>query len=328
MVSPGVTFLVHLAIHSGSKVAFVAAGVYYGSQRFLPYNLLGTGAAILISCATLAVYTLARNQIQCWHQEREAAAIGARLAPRVIGKWPGNLDIMRDVMAMRTTGYPGDAYLGLIAKYGPVFNTRVLWIDHIFTFIYLPSCLSANIKDMKYLRAVINEAMRLYPAVPTNLRHSICPATLSSPDFTQKPIYVPAGTTILYSVFLMQRQTDLWGPDADTFDPDRFLDGRLKQYLLANPFQFLPFGAGPRVCLGQQFAYNQMSLMLVRLMQSFAKFELAEDAFPFEARPPVNWKTASGRKAIERFRPEVHITMSTKGGMWVRATEAQNETVD
>ena len=36
------------------------------------------------------------------------------------------------------------------------------------------------------------------------------------------------------------------------FDPDRFLDDRLKKYLGANPFIFLPFNAGPRICLGQQ----------------------------------------------------------------------------
>ena len=39
---------------------------------------------------------------------------------------------------------------------------------------------------------------------------------------------------------------------ADIFDPDRFLDARLQTYLISNPFIFLPFNAGPRICLGQQ----------------------------------------------------------------------------
>jgi cytochrome P450 len=71
---------------------------------------------------------------------------------------------------------------------------------------------------------------------------------------------------------MMHRRTDLWGPDGATillvslichltqhvshtaleFDPDRFLDERVKKYLTNNPFIFLPFNAGPRICVGQQ----------------------------------------------------------------------------
>ncbi|KAJ7063970.1 cytochrome P450 [Mycena amicta] len=184
-----------------------------------------------------------------------------------------------------------------------------------------------DIKNMKYLRAVINEALRLYPPVPFNLRDSIQATTWPSPDPNEKPIYFPARTTTLYSVFLMQRRKDLWGPDADEFDPDRFLDERLKKYLLTNSFQFLPFNAGPRICLGQQFAYNEMSFMLIRLLQAFSAFHLDEEAFPPGARPPAEWKHAQGpgRKSVERFRPKVNLTMSTLGGMWVRATEAMEE---
>ena len=95
--------------------------------------------------------------------------------------------------------------------------------------------------------------------------------TWPHPDPTQKPYYIPAGTRIMYSALIMHRRKDLWGPDgkyttcgiavyllipttilADEFDPDRFLDDRLKKYLIKNPFIFLPFNAGPRICLGQQ----------------------------------------------------------------------------
>lgn len=51
---------------------------------------------------------------------------------------------------------------------------------------------------------------------------------------------------------------ELWGPDAAEFDPDRFLDER-KKYILANPFIFVPFNAGPRICLGQQVSTHPNS---------------------------------------------------------------------
>ncbi|KAJ7181145.1 cytochrome P450 monooxygenase pc-1 [Mycena filopes] len=183
-----------------------------------------------------------------------------------------------------------------------------------------------DIKDMKFLRAVINESMRLYPSVPFNTRESIHATTWPSPDPTQKPIYIPAGTKVPYSVYMMHRRVDLWGPDAEDFSPDRFLDERLKKYVVPNPFQFLPFNGGPRICLGQQFAYNEMSFMLIRLLQSFSSFSLDEAACSPEGQPPAEWAAAPGRKGIDRFRPKAHLTMYTEGGLWIKAVnaEAQN----
>ncbi|KAK0460977.1 cytochrome P450 [Desarmillaria tabescens] len=132
-----------------------------------------------------------------------------------------------------------------------------------------------DIKGMKYLRAVINETMRLYPAVPVNVRTSIKETTFPSDDPDEKDIYVPAGTPVPYSVFLMHRRKDLWGPDAEQFDPLRFIDERHHR-ITKNPWIFLPFNAGPRICLGQQFAYNEMSFIIIRLLQAFEGFELDE----------------------------------------------------
>ncbi|KAF8143747.1 cytochrome P450 [Mycena galopus ATCC 62051] len=174
-----------------------------------------------------------------------------------------------------------------------------------------------DIRDMKFLRAVINEAMRLYPAV-----QCINATTWPSPDPNEKPIYIPAGTQIPYSVLLMHRRKDLWGPDAEEFDPDRWLDERLKAYLLKNSSQFLPFNSGPRICLGQEFAYNEMSLVIIRLLQSFSSVSLDLDAYPPGARPPPEWAMLDGRKAVEKFHPKSHLTMYAESGMWLKMTEA------
>ncbi|KAF8917383.1 cytochrome P450 monooxygenase pc-2 [Mucidula mucida] len=181
----------------------------------------------------------------------------------------------------------------------------------------------ADIKDMKFLRAVINETLRLYPLVPFNIRESINATTFPADDPTDKPYYIPKRTGVAYSVFLMHRRTDLWGPDAEEFDPDRFLDARLQKYLLPNPFIFLPFNAGPRICPGQQFAYNEVSFMLVRLLQNFSSFSLVEDAFPPSARPPKEWATCPGRKGIEKFWPKANLILYSVGGMWIKGTEVE-----
>ncbi|KAJ7181130.1 cytochrome P450 monooxygenase pc-1 [Mycena filopes] len=179
-----------------------------------------------------------------------------------------------------------------------------------------------DIKDMKYLRAVINETMRLYPSVPFNVRENLTATTWPSPVPNEKPIYIPAGSKLPYSVFMMHRRKDLWGPDAEEFSPDRFLDERLKSYLLKNTFQFLPFNAGPRICLGQQFAYNEMSFMIIRLLQAFSSFTLDEEAFAPEGRPPKEWASAQGRKGIDKFRPKLHLAMTTADGLWIKVKEA------
>lgn len=83
----------------------------------------------------------------------------------------------------------------------------------------------------------------------------------------------------------MQRREDLWGPDGQSafgwfivnrflkyfaalvFDPDRFLDDRLQKYLLSNPFIFLPFNAGPRICLGQQVILVRSQPVIVLVLK-------------------------------------------------------------
>ncbi|KAI6140924.1 cytochrome P450 [Pisolithus thermaeus] len=175
-----------------------------------------------------------------------------------------------------------------------------------------------DVREMKYMRAVINETLRLYASVPFNVRTSIEAAVWPGVN-GGPPIYIPPNTRVPFSVFLMQRRKDLWGPDADIFDPDRFTDERLK-YLTSNPFIFVPFNAGPRICLGQQFAYNEISFFLVRLLQTFSSIALAED---LQTRPSGCAK-GTGRNAQEKVIIKSHLTLYVDGGLWVRMGEAGN----
>ncbi|KAJ1302921.1 hypothetical protein OPQ81_003219 [Rhizoctonia solani] len=178
-----------------------------------------------------------------------------------------------------------------------------------------------DFKEMKYLRAVLNETLRLFPPVPMNERTAVRSAVLHS---NGQKYYVPAGATMPYSVLHMHRRKDLWGPDAEEFDPERWLDERLKKYVTPNPFIFLPFNAGPRICLGQQFAYNEASYFLSRLIQRVESFELVPEAYPEGTLPPPEWKNGEGRKVYEKVWPKSHLTIYCNGGLWVRMKEANS----
>ncbi|CAK5275913.1 unnamed protein product [Mycena citricolor] len=177
-----------------------------------------------------------------------------------------------------------------------------------------------DIKKMPYLRAFLNETLRMYPPVPVDGRTSKKATTwpVASPGL---PLYVPANTKIIYSVFLMHRRTDLWGPTALEFDPDRFIDDRLHKYLTPNPYIFLPFNAGPRICLGQQFAYQEASFFLIRLLQRFSTFHLASDAQPEGTLPPKSWETCPYKKH-EKVTFGGNLTMYFKGGLWATMVDA------
>ncbi|PPR07845.1 hypothetical protein CVT24_002990 [Panaeolus cyanescens] len=170
-------------------------------------------------------------------------------------------------------------------------------------------------RDMRYV-----QVLRLYPPVPFDSRTSTnSPVLLAGKSPSDPPTYVSANTGCLYTVFLMHRREDLWGPDALKFDPDRFLDHRLHKYLTPNPFIFCPFNAGPRICLGQQFAYHEATFYLVRLLQQFSNFRLDEKE---NIKPPASWKNAKGLKAQEKIVPSVHLTMFVKPPLRLRMTVA------
>ncbi|KAF9506189.1 hypothetical protein BS47DRAFT_1305586 [Hydnum rufescens UP504] len=140
-----------------------------------------------------------------------------------------------------------------------------------------------------------------------------------------KPIYMPGpGVNLMYFDFLIQRRKDLWGADADEFSPERWIDPERLKIMTSDPFKFIPFNAGPRICLGQNFAYNEASFIMVRILQVFDGFELRQDDAPAGSTPPASWKHRGGRASIEKAWPLSAVTLYSKGGMWIRMHPANN----
>ena len=107
-----------------------------------------------------------------------------------------------------------------------------------------------RLKSAKYLRAVLNESLRLYPVVPGNAREALVDTTLplgGGPDGTA-PLFVAKGMAVGWSLYTMHRQRDLFGADAEEFRPERWLGEKG----LRPGWEYLPFNGGPRICLGRE----------------------------------------------------------------------------
>lgn len=102
-----------------------------------------------------------------------------------------------------------------------------------------------HIKDLSYMEMVINETLRILPAVPLVGRRV-------AEDMNLGKLHVPKGTQIIVSIFHIHRHEKYWGKNSCVFNPDNFLPENTKS---RNPFAFLPFTKGLRNCIGRQYAY-------------------------------------------------------------------------
>jgi cytochrome P450 len=120
----------------------------------------------------------------------------------------------------------------------------------------------ADFERLPYLRAVVNETLRLYPAAYILARTSVAPCTIAGYDF-------PADTTMIMAQWVMHRDLRYFD-DPEVFQPERWLNG-LENRLPAGAY--FPFGDGPRRCIGQGFALLESALVLATIAQKY-RFKL------------------------------------------------------
>ncbi|KAG8387089.1 hypothetical protein BUALT_Bualt03G0217100 [Buddleja alternifolia] len=143
------------------------------------------------------------------------------------------------------------------------------------------------IKNLKYLRLIVVESLRLYPQPPLLIRRSLKSDRLPGGYNGDKDGYeIPAGADIFVSVYNLHRSPYFWDNPND-FEPERFeaqkvsevegwagfdpsrSPGALYPNEVISDFAFLPFGGGPRKCVGDQFALMESTIALAMVLQKF-----------------------------------------------------------
>jgi cytochrome P450 len=120
-----------------------------------------------------------------------------------------------------------------------------------------PDAAAEALAKLTYTKVVVNEALRLYPPVFALARMALAADRVGD-------VTIPRGALVMMSPWVLHRHRRLWA-DPDAFNPSRFLG----EAPSAHRFAYMPFGAGPRVCVGAQLALTEACLVLAMMVQRF-----------------------------------------------------------
>ncbi|KAK9308048.1 hypothetical protein QLX08_001781 [Tetragonisca angustula] len=133
-----------------------------------------------------------------------------------------------------------------------------------------------EVKQMKYLDKIFKETLRKYPPATLLMRMSNADYT-----FNDTKVTIPKGTRVLIPVFGIHRDPNIY-PDPDKFDPERFDEDAAAA---RHPMTFLPFGDGPRNCIGSRFAIYQTKVGLIKILQNFRVDPCEKTLIPYVNDP-------------------------------------------
>ncbi|XP_028126791.1 cytochrome P450 97B2, chloroplastic isoform X2 [Camellia sinensis] len=185
-----------------------------------------------------------------------------------------------------------------------------------------------SLKKLEFIRLIIVEALRLFPQPPLLIRRTLKSDLLPGGYNGNKDGYaIPAGTDIFLSVYNLHRSPYFWDKPHE-FEPERFLaqknsegiegwagfdpsrsPGALYPNEIISDFSFLPFGGGPRKCVGDQFALMESTVALAMLLQNF-DVELRGSPESVELVTGATIHTKNGLWCKLKKRSDVHLKKS------------------
>lgn len=153
-----------------------------------------------------------------------------------------------------TTGYLLGWTFYFLARHPTVYSKLRAAILHDFGPSTTSEVSFQNLRTCDYLTHTVQEVLRIAGVAPLNERFCTRDTTLPRGGGSdgQQPIFLAKGQRILLAKYAMQHREDIWGADVEEFKPERWNDRRIG-------WEFMPFGGGPRKCIGRKYTSPQMS---------------------------------------------------------------------
>ncbi|KAI7815575.1 cytochrome p450 [Rhyzopertha dominica] len=196
------------------------------------------------------------------------------------------IDMDKGNDAMTTKEIAAQVFIFFAAGFETVASTLVFCLYELAVNQYIQERLQSEIKDvtaeygdeitydalqdMKYMQQVIDETLRKYPPVPVTMRECTQDYAVEGTD-----VVLEKGTRVVPSIFGMHRDPDYF-PSPEVFDPERFNSANKEKI---RPFTYMPFGDGPRSCIGARFAVIEVKVCLTALLRQYR--------FTLDPRTPV-----------------------------------------
>nr|RBQ93088.1 hypothetical protein FVER53263_07585 [Fusarium verticillioides] len=152
-----------------------------------------------------------------------------------------------------------------------------------------------KLDSLSYLHAVCQESLRLYAPIPFTVRDAL-------KDTRILGTFIPKGTMVILCPWAINRAHELWGPDADEFNPERWMaPGQANSGGSKSNYAFLTFLHGPRGCIGQKFSLAELMALTCALVGRY-RFDIDKD---YEVRDITDGIVAKPSKGLKVFVEEV-----------------------
>ncbi|XP_014363766.2 cytochrome P450 4c21 [Papilio machaon] len=203
-----------------------------------------------------------------------------------------DLELREEIITLTVAGTDTSAVsigytLKLLAMYPKVQDQLYQELLDVFGTSDRP-IVKEDLSKLKYLERVVKESLRLFPPVPFIIRKVLKDILLPSGRI------LPAGSGAAISIWGLHRHPKYWGPDAEIFDPDRFLPERFD---LKHACSYMPFSSGPRNCIGYQYALMSMKTALSAIVRRYKI--IGEESGPV---PQIKSKIDIMMKAVDDYK--------------------------